>query len=97
MNKYLQILLAITSTIWAIIGIGVIAGSIILWNLPTILGINVSLLDMPVLFSQPTIQTRVQLNCVEEKAGTDSARMILSEAANEISKDVLNKIEPCFN
>ncbi|MEX0621855.1 MAG: hypothetical protein WD187_02595 [Candidatus Woykebacteria bacterium] len=98
MNKYLQILIGITTAVWLVVGIGVVVGFFILINIPTILGINLNEIEIePGLAATPNIlaaKNKVYTNCLETALGEKEANRILLYWEN-ISTASAQKIRSC--
>ena len=95
MNKYLQILIGITTVVWLLLGIGLIIGGYLLIALPTILGINFSNLP-PSLEKAPVllaIKNAVYIDCLEKQLGVEETDKILSW--EDISSASAGKIRSC--
>ena len=91
MNKYLQILLGVATTVWLIIGIGIIA--VTFWL------ISVGNAEDPSpyikLLNYFTSRNRIEYQCISDKVGTESAQRVIVEDTEPITKEFIEKIEPC--
>jgi len=96
MNKYLQILIGVTTAVWLIIGIGLIIGVIFLISLPSLLGIDLTKTaskyeHAPKILS---VKNGVYFHCMVEKLGAEETDRILLSWGN-ISTASAQKIRSC--
>ena len=89
MNKYLQILIGITTAVWLVIGVGIIAGVFAFINLPKIWGIR----DHGVIIAPFIVEASVEFGCVERELGTEKARLIYQ--SGDAGEDA-QRVEHCF-